>query len=75
MSEEKNTDGDNSRKKFLKLGVLGGVVAAVAGSFGILDTFGKEKKPIEGKKIKLLSPDGKIIEVDSSLKIIYLLTS
>ena len=66
MIETKNEEGDTSRKKFLKLGAIGGVAIAVAGSLGIMKAFSKEEKSVTGKKVKLLSPEGKIVEVDSS---------
>lgn len=66
--EEITADGaDNSRRKFLKIGSLTGIGATIAASLGILGATEEVKKPLEGKTVKLLSPDGKIVEVDCSL--------
>ncbi|MES1181511.1 MAG: hypothetical protein ABUL44_01825, partial [Flavobacterium sp.] len=50
----------------MKLGAIGGVAATAAGTLGIFDVFSEELKPESGEKIRLLSQDGKIVEVDSS---------
>ncbi len=54
-----------NRRKFLKLGLLSSV-SAVAGA-SILSGFEAEE-PIKsfGEKIRLLTPEGKIVEVESS---------
>lgn len=61
MEKEEN----NSRRKFLKVGAIAGVAAAA--SFGVFETLSNKNTPKTGEKIKLLSPDGKIVEVDTSL--------
>ena len=51
-----------SRRKFLKLGAAAGASALVAGGILSAITHGKS---IEGsEKIKLLSPDGELVEVE-----------
>ena len=67
MSELSKDDNSTPRRKFLKLGAIGGVSASVVGALGMFDVFSEEPKEISGEKIRLLSPDGKIVEVDSSL--------
>jgi len=57
--EEEN----NSRRKFLKAGVFTGIAAA--GSFGVFEVLSQDEKK-KKDTVKLLSPDGKIVEVDSS---------
>ena len=66
MEDKATEETSSSRRKFLKLGSIGGIAASIAGSFGILDAFAEDKKPLERKTIQLLSPDGKIVEVDSA---------
>lgn len=51
---------DNPRRDFLKLGVLGAAAAACGSA--ICSCGGQ---PQEGEKVKLLSPDGELVEVDS----------
>jgi Fe-S-cluster-containing dehydrogenase component len=56
---------DNSRRNFLKAGAITGVAAATG--LGVFDALSDNKTAKTGEKIKLLSPDGKIVEVDTSL--------
>ncbi|MFI5134831.1 MAG: 4Fe-4S dicluster domain-containing protein, partial [Chitinophagales bacterium] len=56
---------DNPRRNFLKAGLT--TAAVVAGGLGALDVFSDDAKKDSGKKVRLLSPDGKIVEVDSSV--------
>ncbi|HYV90762.1 MAG TPA: 4Fe-4S dicluster domain-containing protein [Chitinophagales bacterium] len=56
---------DNSRRKFLKATLVTG--AMVTGGLGTLEVLSEETKKETGEKIRLLSPDGKIVEVDSSV--------
>ncbi|MDP1727591.1 MAG: 4Fe-4S dicluster domain-containing protein [Bacteroidota bacterium] len=59
MKEEENT----SRRAFLEKSLVGGISAlGVASLFSACDTDVKET----GEKVKLLSPDGQIVEVDSA---------
>jgi Fe-S-cluster-containing dehydrogenase component len=61
MKEQQN----NSRRKFLKAGIITG--AAAAGGLGTLEVLSQnDKNKKSGDTVKLLSPDGKIVEVDSS---------
>ena len=50
-----------SRRKFLSLGILGGV-SLVAGQASA------ETPPVsDGEKVKMLTPDGQLVEVDKSV--------
>ena len=60
--KEDHPSTDNNRRNFLKLGLLAGG-AAVTG-FGINSLVGEEQT--EGEKVKVLTTDGKLVEVDSS---------
>ena len=55
---------NNSRRKFLKAGVITGV--AVAGSIGAFEVLSQDDNKKKRDTVKLLSPDGRIVEVDSS---------
>jgi len=55
---------NNSRRKFLKTGVITGIAAA--GSLGVFEVLSQDENKKKGDTVKLLSPDGKIVEVDSS---------
>ena len=61
MEKENN---NSSRRNFLKLGALGGL--ALAGT-AIAKAVTDETPKATGKKVKVLTADGKLIEVDSSL--------
>ncbi len=66
MSEQDNHA--NSRRNFLKLGLLtGGSVIAGAGLTNALSSDSSEEKKETGEKVKVLTADGKLIEVDSSM--------
>jgi molybdopterin-containing oxidoreductase family iron-sulfur binding subunit len=56
----KNTDDNNSRRNFLRKGILAGS-AAIAGSAFISSCSGE---PESGEKVRVLTTDGKIVEVD-----------
>lgn len=62
-----NTNEDNtpSRRNFLKFGLLTGGVLAGAGLVSTLSC--NEKEKTGGEKIKVLTADGKLVEVDSSM--------
>jgi len=55
---------NDSRRKFLKGSLVAGAVAVTG--FGALEVLSDDTKPKTGEKVRLLSPDGKIVEVDSS---------
>lgn len=61
-SQEDNPDKTNDRRKFLKLGLFAGG-AAVTG-LGINSLLGEEQE--SGEKVKVLTTDGKLVEVDST---------
>jgi len=60
MEEQKN----NSRRNFLKTGLI--TTAVAAGGVGALEVLSQDENKKTGDTVKLLSPDGKIVEVDSS---------
>ncbi len=64
-THESNPQKTNDRRSFLKLGFLAGG-AAVAG-FG-LNALAQEETPApsSGEKIRVLTPDGKMVEVDAA---------
>jgi Fe-S-cluster-containing dehydrogenase component len=55
---------NNGRRKFLKFGLLAG--GATIASIGIQKNLLSEEKPLTGKKVKVLTADGHLVEVDSS---------
>ncbi len=57
-------NSNNSRRGFLKAGLLTGAVAATG--LGAFEALSNPEKENSGDTVKLLSPDGKIIEVDSA---------
>jgi molybdopterin-containing oxidoreductase family iron-sulfur binding subunit len=63
--DKKITDktGTN-RRKFLKLGIMSSV-SAVAGASLISNLVPEEEKLSSGEKVRLLTPDGKMVEVDA----------
>lgn len=64
---EENTK--KSRRNFLKIGLISGAtVAAGAAGVAIFSKLGKdeEEKVPSGEKMRLLTPDGKIVEVDAT---------
>jgi len=63
--DSNNNESNDSRRDFLRKGFV--ATAAVATGLGIMETACKDTKPKTGDKVKLLSPDGKIVEVDSSM--------
>lgn len=61
---EKNTKNKTSRRNFLK-GSLAAGASAAAGA-GILSAFADNKEDDSGEKVKLLSQEGELVEVDKS---------
>ena len=62
MSDEKNNDS-NSRRRFLKLGLLAGAGTVATGA--ILIT-GKSHAGESGSKVKVLTTSGEVMEVDKN---------
>lgn len=60
--EEKH---DNGRRGFIKTAAIAAVATAACGSFASSCT-SKKKVAVGGGKVKLLSPDGEIVEIDSA---------
>jgi molybdopterin-containing oxidoreductase family iron-sulfur binding subunit len=61
---EKKTNEDSQRRNFLKMGLLAGG-AALAG-LGIEKKLFADSIPESGTKVKLMTADGKLVEVDSN---------
>lgn len=61
--EKKNSEEGSQRRKFLKFGLLAGG-AALAG-IGIHKKLYADTIPSTGEKVKVLTADGKLVEVDS----------
>lgn len=53
-----------SRRKFLKFGLTAGAGVVISG--GVLHALTSNAETETGEKVKLLSPDGKLVEVDKS---------
>ncbi|MDO9261423.1 MAG: 4Fe-4S dicluster domain-containing protein [Flavobacteriaceae bacterium] len=63
MKDNKTVKGETSRRKFLKLGLLSS--ATVVAGTSIVSTLATEDEKSSGEKMRLLTPDGKIVEVDA----------
>ena len=64
MEDNKDKKKINDRRKFLKLGLISGV-SAVAGVSLVSGLAEDEKKVSSGEKVRVLTPDGKMVEVDA----------
>ena len=65
METKKNNKNENKRRKFLQLGLLSGV-SAVAGTSlisNLSEETAQETKTGSGEMTKVLTPDGKLVEV------------
>ena len=67
MSTKKTQKNYANRRKFLKLGLMSGV-SAVTGVSILTGFAAEEEKEVipQGEKTRLLTPDGKIVEVETS---------
>ena len=65
MEDKKTEKGSTNRRNFLKLGLMSSVTA-VAGASIISNLVSDEETKPSGEKMRLLTPDGKIVEVDAS---------
>jgi Fe-S-cluster-containing dehydrogenase component len=54
----------SNRRKFLKLGIAAGATALIASGGNVLSAFTGNENKETGEKMKLLTPDGKLVEVD-----------
>jgi Fe-S-cluster-containing dehydrogenase component len=61
----KNENNNSDRRKFLKLGLIGGGIAFTAFSLR-KNLLGDDAVAEPGKKVKVMTADGKLVEVDSS---------
>ncbi len=61
---ETNNNEDSPRRKFLKLGLLAG--GATLAGLGIKKNIFADTIPESGQKVKLMTADGKLVEVDSA---------
>jgi Fe-S-cluster-containing dehydrogenase component len=57
-------DKTPSRRKFLKLGVAAGAGALIIGGSKMLSALTEQESKATGEKIKVLTQDGKLVEVD-----------
>jgi len=57
---------DKSRRDFLKTAAVATVAATACGSLACSCGSKKTEQAASGEKVKLLSPDGQIVEIDSS---------
>jgi len=64
MKNKKGDKGNSNRRKFLKIGLMSGV-SAIAGN-SLISNFAKEDEESSGEKMRLLTPEGKIVEVDAN---------
>ena len=55
---------EHSRRSFLKAGIL--TAATAAAGFGAIEALSKSETAKSGEKVKLLAPDGQIVEVDKA---------
>lgn len=53
-----------SRRKFLKLGIAAGASALILGGNKVFSSFTDTDSKETGEKVKLLTQDGKLVEVD-----------
>lgn len=65
MENDKNDKGATNRRKFLKLGLLSSATA-VAGASLVSNLAIPQEAETSGEKMRLLTPDGKIVEVDAA---------
>ncbi|MDI1354510.1 MAG: hypothetical protein PSX36_06315 [bacterium] len=66
--KDKKETPKSGRRGFLKLGLLAAGLTAVGG--GLQEALSEEKitaKSDGGEKMKMLTPDGKLVEIDKSL--------
>jgi molybdopterin-containing oxidoreductase family iron-sulfur binding subunit len=61
-------DNNSSRRKFLKLGLAAGATALIGGGGKVLSAVSNPEAVAKetGEKVKLLSPDGSLVEVDKA---------
>jgi molybdopterin-containing oxidoreductase family iron-sulfur binding subunit len=63
MANKKTEEGSENRRKFLRLGLMSSV-SAVAGA-SIISNLGADEVKPSGEKVRVLTPDGKMVEVDA----------
>lgn len=65
MKQQEEDINENSRRGFLKTAAVATVAATACGSLACSCSSSKNEAPV-GQKVKLLSPDGEIVEIDSA---------
>lgn len=65
MTMSNNENASNGRRNFLRLGLLAG--GSVVVGAGIVKAIGSDDTALSGEKVKVLTADGKLVEVDRSL--------
>lgn len=61
---DKKNNQENSRRKFLRTGIVAGVGALAGGS--LLSSCSKDSDEVTGEMVKVLTTDGKVVEVEKS---------
>ena len=61
MENDKSINKSTDRRKFLKLGLLSGVTVIAGNS--LISNLASDQSEISGEKVRLLTPDGKMVEV------------
>ena len=64
MKDDKASKGNPDRRKFMKLGIMSGITG-LTGATLLSNLASEQELEASGDKIKLLTPDGKIVEVDA----------
>ncbi len=64
MKDDKTTRNGTNRRKFLKMGLLSGATT-VAGASLLANLASEEELKASGEKIRVLTPEGKMVEVDA----------
>ena len=62
---EDNNKNNNSRRNFLGKSLAAGLASAAG--LSVLQSCSTEEKALSGKKVKVLTTDGKLVEIDSSM--------
>ena len=66
MKKKQTEEGGTDRRKFLKLGLMTSLTAITGASIVTSLAAQEEEKEPTGEMIRLLTPDGKIVEVNAS---------
>ena len=64
MKDDRSSKKNPDRRKFLKLGVMSGITG-LTGATLLSQLASEEELKASGDKVRLLTPDGKMVEVDA----------